>query len=449
MSPTERYRQHLETLDEHLARALEIAGRKGRSFDAVLFHAGREVPYHRDDQPIPFRESAHFRRWAPLTGPDHVVLARPGTTPRVVRVRPRDYWYDTSPPPPSYWEEAVDLAEVESFADAKGVLGPLDGVAYVGPTPAAAAELGLPPEAVEPEALLHPLDWLRATKTEHEIAATRQASEATARGHLAAHDAFLDGGSERDIYWAYLRGSGQLENENPYVPIVALDEKSAFLHYQEKRGENPTPAKVLLADAGAAHDGYAADVTRTWLSDDADPVFRALTEGVDRLERELVAQVTPGRPYLEIHLAAHRGTAELLVETGLVKTSAEEALAKKITSVFLPHGVGHQLGLQVHDVGGHQAGPEGGKVPPPEDHPFLRNTRILEPGHLVTIEPGLYFIPMLLEPLRSGEHAGLVDWDLVDRLTPHGGIRIEDNIVCTDGAPRDLTRDLVAGPRGE
>ena len=76
------------------------------------------------------------------------------------------------------------------------------------------------------------------------------------------------------------------------------------------------------------------------------------------------------------------------------------------------------------------------------------NTRILEPGHVVTIEPGLYFIPMLLDPWRSGEKAGGVDWDLVDRLIPHGGIRIEDNVVCTEDGPVDLTRPLIAGPRG-
>ena len=83
---------------------------------------------------------------------------------------------------------------------------------------------------------------------------------------------------------------------------------------------------------------------------------------------------------------------------------------------------------------------------PPAEYPFLRNTRILEPGHVVTIEPGIYFIPMLLEPLRQSAEASLVDWPLVNRLTPLGGIRIEDNILCTEGGPVDLTRELLAGP---
>jgi Xaa-Pro dipeptidase len=133
----------------------------------------------------------------------------------------------------------------------------------------------------------------------------------------------------------------------------------------------------------------------------------------------------------------------------VLKIAAAEAYEKGLAGPFMPHGVGHQLGLQVHDVGGHQGGPDGGEVPPPEAHPFLRNTRLLEPGHVVTIEPGLYFIPMLLEPWRQGPDAGLVDWDLVDRLTPLGGIRIEDNILCTENDPMDFTRPLLAGPEGE
>ncbi len=133
----------------------------------------------------------------------------------------------------------------------------------------------------------------------------------------------------------------------------------------------------------------------------------------------------------------------------MVKTSADEAIERRLTSAFFPHGVGHLLGLQVHDVGGHQASLEGGEAKPPEEHPFLRNTRILEPGQVVTIEPGIYFIPLLLEPHRAGDGAAAVDWDLVDRLLPHGGIRIEDNVVCTEDGPDDLTRPLIAGPRGE
>lgn len=449
MSParTDLYRQHLEVLDHQLTRSLDLAGQQGQPFDAVVFHAGRTTVYHRDDEGVPFRPGYHFRRWVPpLEGSEHVVLAEPGKKPRVIRVRPRDYWYETTPPPPSYWEDAVDFVEVETFAEVRETLTLPERTAYVGPSPEAAEELGLA-GAVEPDELLAPLDWYRAYKTELEVSLIREACETAARGHETARKSFKAWGSEREIHWAYMKSADLLDT--PYGNIVALDEKASILHYQNKRGEDHAPGKVLLIDAGALFEGYAADITRTWAQDDCDGVYLTLLEAVDRLERDLVAMVTPGRPYLEIHLEAYRRITQLLIEVGIVKTGIDEAVEHGLTSAFFPHGVGHLLGLQVHDVGGHQAGPEGGETKPPREHPFLRNTRILEPGHVVTIEPGIYFIELLLAPLRSGDGASRVDWDLVDRLLPHGGIRIEDNVVCTDGEPVDLTRSLIAGPRGE
>jgi Xaa-Pro dipeptidase len=105
------------------------------------------------------------------------------------------------------------------------------------------------------------------------------------------------------------------------------------------------------------------------------------------------------------------------------------------------------LGLQVHDVGGRQVSPRGDRREPPASSPALRTTRDLEPGHVVTIEPGLYFIPMLLEPFRSGAAAAAFDWPLIDALAPCGGIRIEDDILVTDGGREDLTRPVVPGHR--
>lgn len=442
------YKKHLSALDESLGRSLELAGQAGRRYKSVVFHAGSPIIYHRDDRPMPFWPCAHFRRWVPpLSTPENVVHARPGEKPQVYRVLAKDYWHDTSPPAPSYWEDAVELIEVESFDAVVAALGTLDGAAYVGPSAAAAQKLGLG-DAVEPAELMAPLDWFRAYKTDFEIDRTTIACQKAAAGHIAARKSFKAWGTERQIHWKFLEASEQLEGELPYDTIVALDAKGAILHYQNKRNDTD-PGKVLLMDAGAACDGYASDITRTWAMDDCENEFLAMLNAMDELEQDLVAMVTPGRPYLDIHLAAYRGVARILVETGAITTSVDEAVDSGLVSAFFPHGVGHHMGLHVHDAGGHQAGPDGGEVKPPAEHPFLRNTRVLEAGHLITIEPGLYFIPMLLAPHREGENAGRVDWDLIDRLTPHGGIRIEDNIVCTDGEPVDLTRPLVPGPRGE
>jgi Xaa-Pro dipeptidase len=134
----------------------------------------------------------------------------------------------------------------------------------------------------------------------------------------------------------------------------------------------------------------------------------------------------------------------VLREHGVIRMSAESAVRSGVTSTFFPHGLGHPIGLQVHDVAGFQASESGGNIPRPEGHPYLRMTRVLEPGMVVTIEPGLYFIDMLLDELRSKPEAKDVDWAKVDTFRPYGGIRIEDDVACTHGEPENLTRDAFA-----
>jgi Xaa-Pro dipeptidase len=115
-----------------------------------------------------------------------------------------------------------------------------------------------------------------------------------------------------------------------------------------------------------------------------------------------------------------------------------------VSSVFFPHGLGHLIGLQVHDVAGFQRDDSGGTIDKPSGHPYLRLTRTIEPRMVMTIEPGIYFIDMLLAELKSKPQASDVNWDKVDRFRQYGGIRIEDDVACTDGAAENLTRDAFA-----
>jgi len=121
--------------------------------------------------------------------------------------------------------------------------------------------------------------------------------------------------------------------------------------------------------------------------------------------------------------------------------SAEAAVESGLSAVFYPHGLGHYLGLQTHDVAGLIADADGTPIPRPEGHPFLRLTRTLEAGNVLTIEPGLYFIEPLLRKWRENGDVGAIAWDKVEAFAPYGGIRIEDNMVVTDGVPRNLTRE--------
>lgn len=232
---------------------------------------------------------------------------------------------------------------------------------------------------------------------------------------------------------------GVVDRELPYETIVALNEKAAILHYQNKR--DVEKGKVMLLDAGASYRGYASDITRTSVfEEECDILFRGLLGGMEKLQQELCQQALPGTPFPALHHAAHVKIGDLLHEFGILKLPGEDAVAKGFTRAFFPHGLGHFLGIQVHDVGGNQAGPDGGEVPPPPEYPKLRMTRTIAEGNVFTMEPGVYFIESLLKPHRTGKTSTYFDWQLIDRLAPLGGIRIEDDIVATKEGNVNLTR---------
>jgi Xaa-Pro dipeptidase len=218
------------------------------------------------------------------------------------------------------------------------------------------------------------------------------------------------------------------------------------LHYQHQSPERPAKHLSFLIDAGAEVDGYAADITRTYAA--REGTFADLIAAVENEQLALCAQVSAGRDFRDLHLECHLRLAGVLRNAGIVDMDPGAMVAEGVTRVFFPHGLGHLIGLQVHDVGGRHDR-EGREIPRPQGHPYLRLTRTLAPGMVVTIEPGLYFIPSLLAELRAGPHAGAVDWDAVEALLPYGGIRIEDEVACTEDEPENLTREAEVWVRTE
>lgn len=428
------FSKHVERLQAETERVLDEAG-----FDSLVVSSGVPFTFFVDDRDAPFEPVPHFAHWCPLTGPHHVLHVVPGRRPRVIRFAPEDYWYEQGGVPEGFWVSPFDLEEAGTQDGVWTALGRPENAAYIGneTDPASAAGLEL-----NPGRLVSRLDWVRSYKDEYEIRTLEEATRLGARGHEAAREAFASGASELDIHHVFLKAVGLTEGELPYTTIVALDEKGATLHYERKRTSRD--GKVLLLDAGAQVRRYASDITRTTPAPSCDPRMEPLVEAMDTLEKELADGSTAGRPYLDVHVDAHRGIGRILSEQGILKVGAEEAFDKGLTHPFFPHGIGHHLGIQVHDVAGKVSDPEGTSAPPPEEYPFLRNTRPIEVGHVFTIEPGLYFIPMLLRPFRSGPDSGAFDWNLIDALTPFGGVRVEDNVVVTDSGPRNLTREHLA-----
>ncbi len=428
------------------------------NYEAVLIDAGPSWEYFADDRHGVFVPTPHFAHWTPLASPDHVLVVVPGQRPILFMYRPEDFWHETDGfrLPQGGWrvmgrgEDVFDLSEnlfeVRVFSklsdletDVVQTVGKKRCV-LVGPPKAAFSDLGWD---INPKGLTARLDWNRATKTPYEIFCLKAAQQSAALAHEKTRQRYLAGpASEFELHLAFLAGAQMTEADLPYQSIVALNERARILHYQNKRVIRETKDFSFLIDAGTQFRGYASDVTRTYSGRDSSQGFQGLLRMLNDIQKQLVAAVKPGKPFVELHEECHLKIATCLREAGILKNLSLEAIvAKGLSRVFFPHGLGHHLGLQVHDIGGKQATPEGDPVAPPAQVPggtYLRNLRTLEPGHVITIEPGIYFIPSLINPHLEGENRVYFDQDVIADLSPHGGIRIEDDVLVTVGGAEVL-----------
>jgi Xaa-Pro dipeptidase len=433
------YRDHIHALQATVAAALERSG-----FTSLVIASGAERYQFLDDRPYHFAPNPHFKHWLPLIEHPHSWISfTPGQKPILVYFQPADYWHVTPAAPSGYWLEHFDVRVIGDISEASAHLPKaLENVAIIGENDAGLR--GFTPN--NPETLLTYLHFYRAYKSEYELALMRHAQVRAVRGHKAAEKAFRAQASEYDIHLAYIAATNQSERQLPYGNIIALNQHAAVLHYQHQRHDKPLQHLSFLIDAGAAHLGYAADITRTYATHSG--TFEALIQALDVAQLRLCDQVRAGNSNANIHVAAHLEIGAILQSFGLVKMSPEAMLEGGVTHKFFPHGIGHYLGLQVHDVGGYFKDDRGTLEPKPTGHRYLRLTRELLGNEVITIEPGIYFIDMLLEELAASEHAGLVAWTEIDALKHYGGIRIEDNVrVNKSGAPENLTRDAFAASR--
>jgi Xaa-Pro dipeptidase len=433
------YSEHVAGLESNAARVLA-----GEGWDAVAIHSGSlRAKSVYDDQFWPLRTCPHFQHWLPLAEPDALLVVRSGRRPVLVRVQASGFWEAPAPPESEAFTQVMDVVHVPDVAKAREHVGP-GRVAFVGEDAGRAAAYGIPPAGACPPALLRRLDALRALKTPYEVACIAEANRRARAGHEALRDAFRAGdASELDLHLCYLRATAQDDWETPYKNIVALGAHAATLHHVAYgRRAQGRDAESLLVDAGATCRGYAADVTRTWCKGKtaAASAFASLVSGVDAMQQRLCASIRAGMPYEALHDASHVEAAQVLRDVGLARGSVEALVAGGVTRAFYPHGLGHSLGLQTHDVGCGLRAPRG-------ENPFLRNTSDVTVGQVFTIEPGIYFIGALLDELRSGPERSLVEWSLVDALSPLGGVRIEDDVhVASPAAVTNLTRaHLPAG----
>lgn len=435
------YTDHVQTICQRHDHALERAG----ASHAVIFSGAPKYAFL-DDNTYPFRANPHFVGWAPLTRlPLSYIVYTPGETPVLVYYQPHDYWHPVPGAPDGYWTAHFDIRVVHELDEAAAHLpADRDKCILIGEIDDAEHAFGI--ERINPTTAVNILHYARGSaKTPYELACMRLASRRGALGHLAAAAAFDDGLPEFAIHQAFCNATRLAESELPYSNIIALNEHGAILHYTDLDREAPPELRSFLIDAGAQVHGYASDITRTYSNGDAR--FAELIALMESLQQTLVSRIRAGVDYRELQIETHRLTADVLIESGLARGDADTLLTEGVTTAFMPHGIGHLLGIQVHDVAGFMETESGTRIDPPSGHPFLRLTRALEEDMVLTVEPGLYIIDMLLDDLRGTPAETFVNWDAVDALRPFGGIRIEDNVrVLADGC-ENLTRDAFADLR--
>ena len=431
------YGSHLQSVTARHDRALEQAG----GSHAVIYSGNPKLAFL-DDYHHPFRANPHFVSWAPLTAlPFSYIIYTPGETPVLIYYQPRDYWHVVPGAPDGYWTSHFDIRIVHSTGDVAAHLPEnRDNCIAIGEFDDPALAFGI--DRINPTTAVNILHYARGAKTDYELAVMRLAADRGAAGHVAAEAAFREGMSEFDIHRAYCKAVSHTEPELPYSNIIALNNHGAVLHYTDLDRDVPVSLHSFLIDAGAQVHGYASDITRTYSN--GDQRFQDLIDRMEAMELAIIGKVQAGIDYRDLHVGTHKMLAELLVDAELATGDPDTLLETGVTSAFFPHGLGHLLGIQVHDVGGYQENESGTIIDPPSGHPFLRLTRVLEEDMVLTIEPGMYVIDMLLDNLRGTPAEHHVNWSTVDWLRPYGGIRIEDDIRVMANGRENLTRDAFA-----
>ena len=293
--------------------------------------------------------------------------------------------------------------------------------------------------------LVRALVKLRSRHDELALQELRQAAQVSVEAHKAGMKATKNASTEAEIRGA-MEGVILAHNMTcAYNSIVTV--QGEVLHNESYH--NPlSPGDLLLTDVGAETvNGWAADITRTWavsgkFSSTQKDIYAIVLQAHD----DCIAKLKPGIEYQDIHLLAAETIASGLVDLGILRGNPQDLVNMDAHALFFPHGVGHLLGLDVHDMEdlGDAAGYAAGRSRSDRfGLGYLRLNRPLESGMLVTIEPGFYQVPAILhDKTFRAKYQDVINWDRLAQFEDVRGIRIEDDVLVTDSGVEVLTQDL-------
>ncbi len=313
--------------------------------------------------------------------------------------------------------------------------------------------LGIRPEAVKywvSVDLIRAVVELRSFKEPEEIQQMDMAANITAEMHLRAMKNARAGMYERELAGEIEGLAISLGGYISFPVILTVHGEILHNHYHENMLRE---GQLLLVDAGAESPlHYAGDMTRTFpVSARFTTKQREIYEVVLSAQKKAIENIKPGVYYRDVHLLAAKTIAEGLKALGLMKGDVEEAVAAGAHALFFPHGLGHMIGLDVHDMEGlgedYVGYDETVKRSDQFGLAYLRLAKKLQEGFTLTVEPGIYFIPALIEKWRSeGKHRDFINYDKLEEYLDFGGIRIEDSVAVTEEGCRILGKPVPKEP---
>lgn len=420
----------------------------------VLLHSGSYRVRNYASYPYPFRASSHYLYFGGPALPDQILLILNGEA-TLYREPPSadDAVWHGAPPSEENLVGDYEFQAVKSFEELNEDLATLglDEVLAV-PSPDAGSNaflekfLGRVP-ALDEDPDIDLVDALIEMRLRHDAGAQeqlREASKATVEMQKMVAKACSAGKTELELKALldqHLTSQGMAYSFQPILSVAGEVLHNPYYANTLSEGD------LLLVDCGAElSSGWAGDLTRVYpVSGTFSETQKALYNVVDKARAEAISQVAPGVQFKDLHMAASRIIAEGLVELGILKGDVDEIVEKGAHALFFPHGLGHLVGLDVHDMedlGDLVGYPDGDERDPQFGLSNLRLNRELEAGMVVTIEPGFYQISALIDGELGEQFADYLDREALARYSDVRGIRLEDVVLVTEDGHEVLSSDL-------
>lgn len=415
----------------------------------VILWSGKYISRNFPSLTFPFRASSHFLYFAGLPLENAAIRLEAGKL---------ELFMDDAPPSASLWHgempkrseiaatiganRAYPLSELALHTDNATTIAVQDNKTYQQQCQLLQRDIPLPTTETD---IIKAIVTLRLCHDEGAIEELRKAAKVAVEAHLAGMQATSMAKTEAEI-----RGvtEGVIIAHNMSTAYNSIVTVHGEVLHNEQYHHSLQPGDLLLADVGAETPlGWASDITRTWaVSGKFSPTQRDIYELVLSAHDACIASIHPGVEYRDIHLLAAKIIADGLVDLNILKGNPDDLVAMDAHALFFPHGIGHLLGLDVHDMEdlGDLAGYEPGRSRSDRfGLGYLRLDRPLRRGMLVTIEPGFYQVPAILNnPSFREKYKTVVNWEQLAKFADVRGIRIEDDVLVTETGTEILTANL-------